>query len=235
MKRVDDRALSTARGLQRNAAAFSLSSSHRHDLGRYLSELRQRVGQQIFVADYVRPKVGPGERNGINLRKPVVDILQRVLSWTVLVLLQHCGADGPDPVVVPLHIMKNTTKRVRRMAYCREDDGSALDQPSDKALAREEMLVRNKTRRKVVCASRSPFQRQFDHLNSVGVTQQPAQPGIPRFRARQNCDFSLEGSTGKRFNIICDFRKRGAGRKLSTNSFTTRTTMENVAVQPEVS
>jgi hypothetical protein len=40
--------------------------------------------------------------------------------------------------------MKNTTKRVRRMAYCREDDGSALDQPSDKALAREEMLVRNK-------------------------------------------------------------------------------------------
>ncbi|PYK14426.1 MAG: hypothetical protein DME55_15240 [Verrucomicrobia bacterium] len=89
--------------------------------------------------------------------------------------------------------MKNTTKRVRRMAYCREDDGSALDQPSDKALAREEMLVRNKTRRKVVCASRSPFQRQFDHLNSVGVTQQPAQPGIPRFRARQNYDFQPGG------------------------------------------
>src|SRR5881409_2632421 len=47
--------------------------------------------------------------------------------------------------------------------------------------------------------------------------------------------FSLSGSTGKPFNIICEFRKGGAGWKLSTNSFTARTTMANAAAQPEVS
>jgi len=57
------------------------------------------------------------------------------------------------------------------MAYCREDDGSALDQPSDKALARGEILLRDKSRRKIVCASRDPHLRQFDNLNSIGVMQ----------------------------------------------------------------
>src|SRR5260370_14185637 len=89
--------------------------------------------------------------------------------------------------------MKIRQKRVGRMAYCREDDGSALDQPSYKALARGEMLMRDKSRRKIVCASRSPLQRQFDHPNSIDATQEPAQPGIPRFRGRQNYDFQPVG------------------------------------------
>jgi hypothetical protein len=57
------------------------------------------------------------------------------------------------------------------MAYGCKDDGSALDQPPDKALAREEMLMRNKALRKIVCASRSPLLREVDNLNSICLMQ----------------------------------------------------------------
>jgi hypothetical protein len=64
----------------------------------------------------------------------VGDKFQRVFSWTVPVLPQHCGGR----VVVPLHMMKIRQERIGRMAYCREDRRSALNQPLDKALAGEE-------------------------------------------------------------------------------------------------
>ena len=155
-------------GLAKNYRRLQSLIIQRRNLGRDLSKLRQRIAQQIFVADYLRPKLGPGERNGITLRKRVFDIRERVLSWTVPVLLQHCGG-WVLPRVMPLHIMKIGQKRVGRMAYCRENDRLALDQPSDKALAREEMLMRDKTWRKIVCASRSPLLRQFDNRDSIGL------------------------------------------------------------------
>src|SRR5215469_4845101 len=111
----------------------------------------------------------------------------------VPVLLQYCSG-WVQQRVVPFHIMKIRQKRVGWMAYCREDDDSALDQPSNQALAREQMLVRDPSRRKIVRASRSPLQRQFDNLvHSIGVMQQPAQPHIPGFRGRQNYDFQSVG------------------------------------------